>query len=481
MTKPSAAGNDNTVRSGLHRNLSVWAALGLSVALLGPSMAANINPQAPAGLVGSAVPLVFVFAMVGVLVVAHSFARLSQYISSAGSVYGFIGATVGPRSGFVGGWLLLGTYIAFAACTAAGAALFLGGLVDSLIDPVLPWEVVGGTVVTAVGFLATRPAKAATTVLLVVEFATIALMLGVAVVVLVRVSGGGGPVGGSSFSQLLTLPDGIGGSALFAAMTFGFLSFAGFEAAATLGEETEDPRRTIPIALVGSVLLAGAFFVIVTSAEVLGFGTSAAGTEALVSSSSLVGDLARDYIGGPIGDLVTLGAGLSAFGSCLACTVGASRLLLAMGRDGFISTKLGDTDSNGVPRRSVLATVAVLLVLAVLMRSFATDDVVDIFFWTATVGSLFLLVAYSLSLVGAARFIVTGRAHTIPVIEGLLPFGGIAMIGYVLYRNVWPIPDRPYDLFPYIVAVWAFVGLLVASATPGLARRIGERLVLEDH
>lgn len=473
-TRPETSG------PGLKRDLSVWAALGLSVALLGPSMAANINPQAPAGKVGAAVPLVFLLSMVGVLLVAHSFARLSQHIAHAGSVYGFIGATIGPRSGFVGGWLLFGTYLAFGACTAAGAALFLGGFITDVFHIDISWEVVGAIVLAAVAVLATRPAKAATTVLLVVEVTTIALMLLVAIVVFIKVGSGHGPAGGVDVGALFKLPSGEGSAALFSALTFGFLSFAGFEAASTLGEETRNPKRTIPIALIGTVLLAGAFFVVITCAEVLGFGTSRSGTDALVASSSLVGDLADNYIGSTIGDLVTLGAGLGAFGSALACLVGASRLLYSMGRDGFISSKLGATDSRGVPQHSVGSVLAVVALSVVLMRMLATKDVVDIFFWTATLGALLLLAAYLLLLVGATRFIATGETHSISRLEAVVPIAGIAFLAYVLYRNVWPIPASPYNLFPYLAAGWAVIGLAVVASTPGLAQRIGARLALEE-
>ena len=60
---------------GLKRSLSVWAAVGLSVALMAPSMAANINPQASAQTAGRAVPLTFLIAAVGVLLVAGWHAR----------------------------------------------------------------------------------------------------------------------------------------------------------------------------------------------------------------------------------------------------------------------------------------------------------------------------------------------------------------------------------------------------------------------
>lgn len=467
--------------TGLRRNLSVWAALGLSLALLGPSMAANINPQAPAGLVGSAVPLVYALSAVGVLLVAHSFVRLSQHISSAGSVYGFIGATIGPRSGFVAGWLLLGTYIAFAVTTVAGAALFLSEFSRTALGAHVGWEWFAAAALLLVAALSSRPAKAATNVLLCLEIVTILLILGVALESLAKVASGSGPAGGSHISALFSLPAGKGTSAIFAAMVFGFLSFAGFEAAATLGEETRNPRRTIPIALMGTVVLAGIFFVIVTSAVVLGFGTSADGTAALTASGSLVGDLGRKYITGGVGDAVTLGAGLSAFGSALACTVGASRLLFAMGRDGFVTTKLGQArERDGVPQPAVNAILAAAVLILIGLRVLATHKVIDVFFWTATLGSLALLLAYFMSLVGAGRFLFLGTPRRAQLGEAVLPLAGLALIAYVLYRNVWPIPNAPYNTFPYIVAGWGIIGLAVVVVTPGLAKRIGQRLVLED-
>ena len=63
---------------GLKRSLSVWQAVGLSMALMAPSMAANINPQGAIGA-GRAVPLAFLIAAFGVLLVAYTFVRLCQY------------------------------------------------------------------------------------------------------------------------------------------------------------------------------------------------------------------------------------------------------------------------------------------------------------------------------------------------------------------------------------------------------------------
>src|SRR5579859_4924307 len=122
---------------GLKRSLSAWQAIGLSLALMAPSMAANINPQGAetgGGAIGAgrAVPLAFLIAAVGVLLVAYTFVRLCQYYRHSGSVYAFVGATLGPRAGVIAGWGLVGTYTFYAVTTAAAAGIFGTGLLDTL-------------------------------------------------------------------------------------------------------------------------------------------------------------------------------------------------------------------------------------------------------------------------------------------------------------------------------------------------------------
>src|ERR1700691_2910855 len=206
---------------GLKRSLSVWSAVGLSVALMAPSMAANINPQASAGTAGRAVPLTFLIAAVGVLLVAYSFVRLCQYFHHSGSVYAFVGATLGPRAGVVAGWGLLGTYTFYAVVTSTAAGIF------------------GTAFLSAVGAWPHPPSWAP-------------FLLAGVVVALVRLLAGNAP-GGHHFTLTVFAPTpGTGFSPLFLAVVFGFLSFAGFEASSTLGEETTHPTRDIPRAILGT-------------------------------------------------------------------------------------------------------------------------------------------------------------------------------------------------------------------------------------
>src|SRR3954464_5223065 len=105
----SAEGAPADRAHGLRRELRFWEAIALSIAIMAPNAAMALNGVAPAGLIGRAVPLAFIFATVGILLVSYAFIRLSRFFAHAGSVYAFSGMTLGPQAGFFSGWALLGT------------------------------------------------------------------------------------------------------------------------------------------------------------------------------------------------------------------------------------------------------------------------------------------------------------------------------------------------------------------------------------
>jgi amino acid transporter len=170
LREGTVPGATTTVK--LRKELNVWEAIGISVALMAPSMAANINPQGSALTVGRAVPLTFVLATIGVLLVAYTFVRLCQQFHHAGSVYGFVGATLGPRSGVVAGWSLMGTYGFYGVVTAMAAGIFGAAFLDAIgvwnNQPAWAGFLVGGILLLGVLALAVRPVRNATRFLLIV-------------------------------------------------------------------------------------------------------------------------------------------------------------------------------------------------------------------------------------------------------------------------------------------------------------------------
>ena len=244
-------------------------------------MAANINPQGTAGSVGRAVPLAFALATIGVLLIAWTFVRLTQRFNHAGSVYGFVGATLGPRAGVISGWALMGTYTFYGVVTSMAAGIFGAEFLDALgiwtNQPGWAPFVVGAIALAGVWALAASNIRGGTRVLLVIEGTTVALILIVSVIILIRLATGTAPNGNTLDFSVFSVPGGTGTSAVFLGVVFGFLSFAGFEAAATLGEEAQEPRRDIPRAILGVAIFGGLYFVFVTAVEVMGFGTDARG------------------------------------------------------------------------------------------------------------------------------------------------------------------------------------------------------------
>src|SRR3984885_14867381 len=118
---------------GLHKELSLVDAAAFSVGLIGPVGAIGLLGTGAAVIIGRAVPLSFVFAVVGVALVAYCFVKLSQHISHTGSVYALCGVTLGPRAGFFAGWALMGAYIAIGCGSTIEIGLFGGQFLNGAV------------------------------------------------------------------------------------------------------------------------------------------------------------------------------------------------------------------------------------------------------------------------------------------------------------------------------------------------------------
>ncbi|RLV47560.1 APC family permease [Nocardioides mangrovicus] len=465
-------------KTTLRRSLSVWQAVGISVALMAPSMAANINPQGTAGLVGRATPLAFFLAAVAVLLIAYVFVRLCQYYRHAGSVYVFAGATLGARAGAVAGLGLMGTYVFYALVTASAAGIFGSSFLDIIgvwnHQPAWAGFLVGAVALGLSLFFAVVPARRATSILLSVEGITVALILVIAVVVLVRMLGGSAPNDAHFTMSVFSVPSGTPVSDLGLGIVFGLLSFAGFEAAATLGEEAEQPQRDIPRAILGTAIFGGVYFTVVTAIEMMAFKPDAAGVKAFIASPALMGDLGTSYVGSWVGDLITLGAAVSAFGCCLACVVGASRLLFAIVRDAVPGHPLGRTGSNATPAIAAIVVTVVVALIALVCAVLFHAEVFDTFLWSGTIGTLILLVAYVLATVGCIKLIWVDKKMDVPGWQIVIPLLALVMLGYTIWRNVLPYPasGQPAFWFPIVAFGWVILVAVVMFAAPGLAKRL---------
>jgi amino acid transporter len=273
----------------LLKGVGTWDAIAVAVAGMAPTMSMSLNPQEPAEHVGRVVPLVFAVSTFVVLMVAWCFARLARHHPNAGSAYGFVAAILGARAGLVAGWTLLGTYLCFAVVGIGAVGLFGANLMQRLNL----WHEASSFALTVVAAavvapLSIIPARRAGLVLIILEGIAVVAMLLLAGAVLVLVAQGHGPQGDPPLRDLFIPTAGVGASAIAMGLSFGLLSFAGFEQVATLGEEVKESRFTIPHVLIGTVVGAGVVFTLVSAAETLGFGTDPDGVGRFTKSTSLL-------------------------------------------------------------------------------------------------------------------------------------------------------------------------------------------------
>ena len=188
---------------------------------------------------------------------AVAIGQLATHIPSAGGLYTYAARGIGPKAGFLVGWF----YVAFGVFLP-GSLLILGGwFVDGFLDRetgFAPGWWFWGPIfarrhLLRLTFFDVRMSAKATVILGAVEIAVF-MLLGAYMIVTETNS-----------SAPFTPSEGADGWAgIFQGAVFAILAFIGFEAASALGEEAKNPRRTVPLGVIGSCVLVGLFYVFMT-------------------------------------------------------------------------------------------------------------------------------------------------------------------------------------------------------------------------
>jgi amino acid transporter len=243
-------------------------------------------------------------------------------------------------------------------------------------------------------------------------------------------------------------------------LVFTVLSFAGFEGAATLGEEVINPRRNIPVPIAGTVMLAGTFFVFVSYAQVIGYGLDQ--IEILGVAIAPLNDLAVKYISKDFATAIDLAAAVSAFSCVIGSLSAAARLLFALGRAG-LAPRIGKTNTaHGTPAAAVVLTGALCLLAMLVWAPFV--GAADYYGALATIGTLALILVY----VGVTGAELTESLGASRLVWALFGLAGMLVLLWPLYNSVYPIPDFPRNLWPCVVIAWIFAGALLLISRPAL-------------
>jgi amino acid transporter len=432
-----------------------------SAALIGPAAGAVAGLAFIVGYSGGATPLAFLIGLVVCVCVALVIGEYAKRLPSAGSFYTYLTRTFGPKTGFVTGVMLFGAYLLLFPFQLD----FFGNFVSSLLAASgvhISWIVFAAALIvlsTTLGVLGVKPSLRTGLIALGIEML---ILLVFALVIIVKGGASGNTLAVFNPSSSLK-----GSSGLLTAVVYTIFSFVGFESATTLGDEARQPRRTIPRAVMLTTLVVGIFFVIVSYAVTIGYGTSPAHASALASAATPFNTLADHYGSGVLSVFVNL-AVISSFSALNIVTVIAvSRILWKMGKDRMLPEVFGRVNHRQSPHVACLTAGALALVASVAFGQVYGPEAFAS--WLSYFATLFFIAAYLLISGGLIRFIWRDyRSEFSWLRHAALPVISIVAMGWVLYGNIHPYPPAPLRWF-----IYATVGVIIASA--GIAFWIEKR------
>lgn len=450
--------------------VGVTGSVAMSLGVMNPASGIMFTAAVVAVHAGPALPLVYLMSLVGVMLLVNTIAEFSRRLPHAGSFYAFNTAGLGPTFGFFAGWLLFAAYLypqnllAFGAFASAALATQLG------ID--VAWWVFTVAAAVTIWALSLRGIKASTKTTLSLEIFGFLVVLSVVAAILVE----GGATGDLWDAKLFdpgANPDHWGG--IFNGMIFGVMSFGGFEAVATLGEETSEARRSIPRAMWGAVIGSGVFFVVATSAMSLGYGVDNASE--LASSAAPMDHLASVYGNDALVLAVDVAAVLCAFAVGLAIHNAAVRVTFAMGRDGILPRQLGRTHERLMTPDVAISVTSGLSVVLALTVGLSTSPYPDGYAYFGTFSTLPVIVVYIITSLALVRFIRVNDPEGFSFFKHVLcPLLGIALMALPIYGALWPWPSWPANLIVVLSFAWMVIGLAVGYRLRSRAGELLERV-----
>jgi amino acid transporter len=446
-----------------HGILNVVDALAQSVALLSLALGVAFASSAAAAYAGIAAPFAYLIAGVGSLCLASVIIRFTRRMASAGGLYTYIARGLNPRAGFLGGWLYGGGFAVGISFVLVIGSFFLSIAFTnhtSLNWSWYPWFFILAGLLALLAFLDIR---VSTRVQLILAALGVGAILILAIVILAK----GGDSGISI--QPLNPARAPTTSNLFLAVVLAFTGFIGFEAAAVLGEETSDPLRQIPRAILTAVSVALVYYVFVTWAMAIGFGVGNAGKWA--QDPAALDTLATRYVGNWLAVIIDFSVAASGFIAALAGLHLTSRTLFAMGREGGLPRAFAWTHPRfRTPWVGIAVALAITVVLGAVLAHRHNFGPITYFVFMATAATVAILCTYILVAVSGMVFFYRSRTTEAGVgynaiLDIVLPLAAIAICGYTLYRTIHPSPpyQSPVTWAPWLGLAWLGIGIVVAA------------------
>ncbi|MDT5326470.1 MAG: hypothetical protein QOF25_3622, partial [Mycobacterium sp.] len=261
-TSSSASGDGPKLERGI---LTARNCLALSAAAMAPVLAVVLNAPAAGVDAGSALPVAFLLAFVAALFVANTVIEFAKKLPSSGSFYTFCTKSIGSVAGFFTGWIYAAAFVVLMIGLFTANGAFMQTYLQSTFGWDVPWWLLGIILIGLAMILSVRSIRTSVRLDLILLGAEMFVFALLALISIIRAGSGNS----LSYFDPTSGPNGLSGVGL--GVVFGLLSFIGFEAAATLGEETANPKRNVPLAIRGALIGVGVFFVFVLYGLAAGF------------------------------------------------------------------------------------------------------------------------------------------------------------------------------------------------------------------
>lgn len=381
-----------------------------------------------ASVIGDRLPLAIGLAAIVAMLNGLSAARLAARHPVAGGTAVYARKELHPMLGTAAGWLFLVAKGASAATAAIGLTGYLFPNAPGVI------ALIPVAIATGIALVGLRFSMISTAVLVVIAVGALLTFSGWAFT-LPRF----GAVAAESSASIITYP-------LLHATALMFVAFTGYGRIATLGEEIRDPSRSIPRAVIITIMVTAGLYAIVALATLHAMGAKA--FAATAGGDAPLATLARESGGETIARLILCGAVAAVGGVLLNLVLGLSRVVLALGREGDLPSRFAVV-RNGRPNAAILL-VGLGVGIVAIMGSIQTA-------WTTSAAAVLIYYALTnLAAIAAARreadriLIVTATAGllgcgilalALPA-QAWLPTGLAVVGGLIISGFVRPTADR---------------------------------------
>jgi amino acid transporter len=438
----------------LERNvLNVPNGIALAAAAMAPVIAVVLNAPAAGPVAGAALPLAFLLAFIACLLVGNTVVQFARRLPSAGSFYTFNSYGLGKTAGFFTGWLFWMGYAILAPGLFTALGAFTHDYVATAFNTDIPWwifSLIGMAIVVGLSIRSIKASVQVDLTLLVVEVVVFLLLA------IIAIAKGGSGNSLTVFTPAAS-PTGLSGVGL--GVVFGILSFIGFDAAATLGEETRNPHRSVPLAVGGALVSVGVFYVFIMYALTAGYGLNdPTNFKAFLSDANPIVTLAHKDAPW-LEQIVDLCAIIGMFSCLVAIHNTTTRIIFSMGRDRILPEVLGRVHPRWFsPYTAIIVQTIFTLVLGFAIGLWLGPGATGAYGFTGSIGTVAIVIVYMMSNIALIRYFFRLPERNV-LLHIVIPILGVLALAYPLWAVAQPGQTYPYNLVPIIAIVWLVLGL----------------------